>query len=176
MPKISESKFNPCNYLHGSHVHLDNVPGNSYAVKASGLTTPRHAQNLRVFSGFTPKTEQDQVGLTKRKILRAGAPVVENVFIEQRIQLRQGDIEVSSGFGFCIELFHWFKRSCHSRFCPYPSKRMRGSKAVVPFMAQLRNQVNCPIAVSMTPYYHWHPCYPGNYGLLSMTVNSGKVN
>jgi hypothetical protein len=165
--KLLKVKSNACNSLHGSHVHLDSVLGNSYAVKASGFATPGHTQDLGVFPGFAPKTEQDQVSFTKRKILRAGAPVVENVFIEQRIQLRQGDIEISGSFGFRIELFHWFERSCHSRFYPYPSKRMRGSKAVVPFMAGLRNQVNCPIAVSMTPYYRWHLRYPRNYGFVA---------
>jgi hypothetical protein len=30
------------------------------------------------------------------------------------VQLIQRNIEISSSFGFCIELFHWFERSSHN--------------------------------------------------------------
>src|SRR5262249_55687879 len=147
------AKPKPRKELHGGHGQSDNVPGNSYAVKASGFAPARHAQDFGIFLGLTPKTKQYQVSLTKRKVLRAGTPIVEDVLIQKRVQLRQGDIQVSSGLGFCVELLHWLKRSCHKCFSlRIPLPGMRGSNAVVPLMAGLRNQVNCPIAVSLTPY------------------------
>lgn len=108
MPKPIRAKPWPCNNLCVDHGLQDNVPGNSYVVKASGFPTARHAENLGIFPGFTPKTKQHQVSLTKRKFLRAGAAVIENVFVEQRIQLMERDVQVSSGLRLGKELFGWF--------------------------------------------------------------------
>ena len=110
----------PYNSLRNSHVQSDNVPGNSYDVKASGFPASGHPQNLRVVPGFAPKAEQYEIGLTERKIQRSGAAIVEDIFVQKRVQLGQGNIEISSGFGFRIELFHWFERSSHKCFFPYP--------------------------------------------------------
>jgi len=152
MPKTGSAKPRPCMDLHLTHGQPDNVPGNSYVVKASGLTPAWHAEHLGIVPGFAPETKQHKVSLTKCKVLRAGTPIVENVFIQQRIQFIQGNIEVSGSLWFCVELLHWSKRSGHNFLCPYPLSGMRGSKVVVPFMARLRNQVNCPIGVRVTPY------------------------
>ena len=100
--------------LHESHVQQDNVPGNSYDVKASGFPASWHAQNLRVVPCFAPKAKQHQIGLAERKVMRPGTAIVEDIFIQERVQLVQRNIEISSGFGLCIELFHWFERSSHN--------------------------------------------------------------
>lgn len=150
----------PYNSLRNSHVQSDNVPGNSYDVKASGFPASGHPQNLRVVPGFAPKAKQHQIGLTKRKVVRPGTTIVEDIFIQKRVQLVQRNIKISSGFGFRIELFHWFERSSHNVSFRIPFLLgMRGSKTVVPWKIQLRYQVNCPKVVGMTPY-------PLSYSLL----------
>ena len=107
-------KPKPYKNLGTRHGQMDNVPGNSYGVKGSGFPALGHAENLRVFPGLAPKAQKHKISLTKRKILRAGTAVIENVFIQQRIQLIDVDIEVSGGLEFRIELLHWFQRSGHS--------------------------------------------------------------
>jgi hypothetical protein len=92
---------------------MDNVPGNSYVVKASGFSPPGHAQDLGIVLGLAPKAQQHKIGLTKSEVLGTGTPIVKNVLIQKRIELIEGDVEVSSGLGFCIELLDWFKRSVH---------------------------------------------------------------
>ena len=50
-------------------------------VKASGFATPGHPQDLRIVPGFAPKSEQHQIGFTERKVLWAGAAVIEDVLV-----------------------------------------------------------------------------------------------
>jgi len=56
-------------------------------VKASGFATPGHPQDLRIVLGLAPKSEQHQVGFTERKVLRARAAIIEDVFVQERIKL-----------------------------------------------------------------------------------------
>ena len=81
MPNLDADNPSPISSLHITHVLMDNVPGNSYVVKASGFAPPGHAQDLWVLPGLAPEAKQHKIGLTKRKLLRTGAPIVENVFI-----------------------------------------------------------------------------------------------
>jgi hypothetical protein len=121
MPNTSRDKPLACNHLHAYHVLQDNVPGNSYVVKASGFPTPRHPDDLGVLPGLTPETEQHQISLTERKVLRAGAPVIKNVIVEQRIKLMERNVQVSSGFGFSEEFIGWFECSSHSFLVRIPN-------------------------------------------------------
>jgi len=73
--------------LQNSIVHSDNVPGNSYDVKASGFSAPGHPKDLGVVPGFAPKAKQHKISLTKRKGLWTGTAVIEDVFVQQRVQL-----------------------------------------------------------------------------------------
>ena len=68
MPNTAESKPNRCNKLHIGYGLMDNVPGNSYVVKASGFAPAWHAQDLGIFPGLAPKAKQHKIGLTKRKV------------------------------------------------------------------------------------------------------------
>jgi hypothetical protein len=113
MPNMSIANPQPCNDLHITHGLMDNVPGNSYVVKASGFSPSGHAQDLGIVLGLAPKAQQHKIGLTKSEVLGTGTPIVKNVLIQKRIELIEGDVEVSSGLGFCIELLDWFKRSVH---------------------------------------------------------------
>src|SRR5947209_11593793 len=94
MPNMDAAKPRSCNGLHINHGLVDNVPGNSYVVKASGLAPPGHSEDLGIVPGLTPEAKQHKICLTKRKGLRAGTPIVENVFIQQQIQLMERDVEV----------------------------------------------------------------------------------
>jgi hypothetical protein len=116
MPNMRTANLKPCNELHITHGLMDNVPGNSYVVKASGFAPAGHAQDLGIVPGLAPKAQQHKIGLTKSKVLGTGTPIVKNVLIQQQIELIEGDVEVSSGLGFCVELLDWFKRSVHM-FC-----------------------------------------------------------
>src|SRR6476620_1837887 len=53
---------------------------------------------------------------------------------------------------------------------------MRGSKDVVPFMGRFRNQVNSPIAASMTPYPATPLITPVTTVLLHKKVNNRPVH
>src|SRR5882757_3723343 len=138
-------------HLQVKHGRSDNVPGNSYVVKGSGFATSGHAKDLRVIPGLAPEPEQHKVSFTECEVLRARAAIIEDIFVQERVELVKGDVEIASGLGFCIELFDWFKRSRHNFLNPYPFRRMRGSRIVVPFPALLRYQVNCPKTGNMKP-------------------------
>lgn len=56
-------------------------------VKASGFATPWHPQDLWIVLGFAPKSEQHQVSFTEREVLWAGAAVIEDVLVQERIKL-----------------------------------------------------------------------------------------
>ena len=68
MPNPCAANPNPSKGLHTTHVLMDNVPGKSYVVKASGFAPPGHAQDLWVLPGLAPEAEQYKIGLTKRKV------------------------------------------------------------------------------------------------------------
>jgi hypothetical protein len=107
---------------------LDNVPGNSYDVKASGFPPPWHPQNFGIVPGFAPKAKQNKICLAKCEVVGSRAAIVENVFVQERMQLTERNVEISSSFGFGIELLGWFERSSHNVSFPYPCLlRMRGS-------------------------------------------------
>jgi hypothetical protein len=128
MPNMSIANPQPCNDLHITHGLMDNVPGNSYVVKASGFPPTGHPDDFWVLFGLTPEAKQHQISLTERKVLRARAPVIENVFIEQRIKLMERDVQVSSSFSFGKKLLGWFERSSHSFCCPYPLQECGGAR------------------------------------------------
>jgi hypothetical protein len=99
---------------------LDNVPGNYYDVKASGFSPSWHPQNFGIVPGFAPKAKQHEICLAKCEVVGSRATIVENVFIQERMQLAERNIEISSSFGFGIELLGWFERSSHNISFPYP--------------------------------------------------------
>src|SRR4051812_13154390 len=83
MPNTIPPKPLQYNKLHIDHGLPDNVPGNSYVVKASGFATAGHPEDLRIVLGLAPEAKQYKVGLTKRKVLGAGTPIIENILIQQ---------------------------------------------------------------------------------------------
>jgi hypothetical protein len=58
MPNPGRAKPKPCNHLHIDHGLSDNVPGNSYVVKASGFTAARHPEDFRIVLGLAPEAQQ----------------------------------------------------------------------------------------------------------------------
>jgi hypothetical protein len=82
-------------------------------VKRSGLAAPRHANDLWVLFALAPKAQKHEVCLAEAELIGARAPVIEDVLIQERVQLRNADVQLICGFHFGIKLFERFKRSGH---------------------------------------------------------------
>ncbi|HLW53061.1 MAG TPA: hypothetical protein VKW06_09465 [Candidatus Angelobacter sp.] len=72
----------------------------------NNLRASRHPDHLRMLLSPAPKPQKHQVGLAKGDLLGTWIPVIEDMAIEQQMQLEDGNIEVTGGFGLSVELFH----------------------------------------------------------------------
>lgn len=69
------------------------------------LRALRHPDHLSIVQWLAPEAKQHKVGFAKSDVVGTGIAVVKDVLVQQRVQLHDGDIEVTGGFHFCVKLF-----------------------------------------------------------------------
>ncbi len=85
-------------------------------VNPSGFAAFGHADDLWILFALAPKAKQHQIGFAETELVRSRAPVVENVRIKKRVQLRDGNVEFTGSFCFCIKFFQRLQRFGHFGF------------------------------------------------------------
>src|SRR6185437_15556411 len=103
------------------------------AAAPQDFTPPRHADDLGIFACFVPKSQKNEIGLAKSEVFWAMVAVIEDVFVQQPVQLHNGEIQVVCGFGFGIELFYWVQRSRHL-VLGFPSARCGGARTLYSYL------------------------------------------